>query len=78
MRPAILAFRLEEFSGGRSPPRARPLCRVLCEIYALREGTLPPELDDEIEDLLMPGYRERLLAACLASVPHDGSERGRG
>lgn len=43
--------------------------RVLCEIYALPEGTLPPELDDSVEELLMPGYRERLLAAFLASVP---------
>jgi hypothetical protein len=45
--------------------------RLLFAIYALPEGTLPPELDDAIEDLLMPGYRERLMAAYLASLP-DG------
>lgn len=38
-------------------------------IYALPEGTLPPELDDAIEDLLMPGYRQRVMAAYLASLP---------
>ena len=46
--------------------------RVLCEIHALPEGTLPPELDDAVEDLLMPGYRERLLAAYLATLPAEG------
>ena len=46
--------------------------RVLREIYALPEGTLPPELDDEVEDLLMPGYRERLVTAFLARLPPEG------
>jgi len=26
--------------------------RVPCEIYAISAGMLPPELDDEVEDLL--------------------------
>jgi hypothetical protein len=64
----------------RSPPRMRVMDRnllrtlarwrrILFEIYALPEGTLPPELEDAVEDLLMPGYRERLMAAYLASLP---------
>ncbi len=47
--------------------------RLLLEVHALPEGTLPPELDAAIEDLLMPGYRERVLAGYLASLPDDGS-----
>jgi hypothetical protein len=45
--------------------------RVLFDVYALPEGTLPPEMDEAIEDLLMPGYRERLLRRYLASLPTD-------
>jgi hypothetical protein len=47
--------------------------RLLLEAYALPAGTLPSELDDAIEDLLMPGFRERILAAYLADMPHDGT-----
>ncbi len=46
--------------------------RLLLEVHVLPPGTLPPELDDAIEDLLMPGYRERLMAAYLASLPTEG------
>jgi hypothetical protein len=58
------------------PDMDRPLLRqlarcrrLLLSIYSLPEGTLSPGLDDAIEDLLMPGYRERLMAAHLASLP---------
>ncbi len=43
--------------------------RLLLELHALPPGTLPDEVDDAIEDLLMPGYRERLMVAYLASLP---------
>ena len=64
----------------RSPTIDRPLLRTLArcrrlflEVHALPAGTLPPELDDAIEDLLMPGFRERVLTAYLASMPDDGT-----
>jgi hypothetical protein len=43
--------------------------RLLLELHALPPGTLPEEIEDEIEDLLMPGYREKVMAAYLASLP---------
>ncbi len=52
-----------------TPPPRPPSPTLLFAIYALPEGTLPPELDDAIEDLLMPGYRETVMAAYLASLP---------
>jgi hypothetical protein len=56
----------------RTPDRCR---RVLYEICALPEGTLPLELDDAVEDLPpMPGYRERLLAAFLGLPPTPQGE----
>jgi hypothetical protein len=42
--------------------------RLLLELHALPPGTLPDEIDDAVEDLLMPGYRERLTVAYLASL----------
>jgi hypothetical protein len=48
------------------------LRRVLCERHALLPGTLPPAIDEAVEELLMPGYRERRLAHYLASVPPEG------
>jgi hypothetical protein len=47
--------------------------RLLLEVHALPAGTVPPELDDAIEDLLMPGFRERVFAAYLAKMPDDGT-----
>ena len=46
--------------------------RLLLEVYALPEGTLPPELNDAIEELLMPGFRERVLAAYLEGLTPGG------
>ncbi len=43
--------------------------RLLLETHTLPPGTLPEEIEDEIEDLLMPGYREKVMAAYLASLP---------
>jgi hypothetical protein len=34
----------------------------------LPPGSLPPEVEDLIEDLIAPGYRERLLEAYLESL----------
>jgi hypothetical protein len=42
--------------------------RVLSEIYPLPEGTLPPEWHDEVEDPLLPGYGERMMANCSATI----------
>ena len=46
--------------------------RALLELHALPPGSLPDELEDLIEDLIAPGFRERLAAAFLASTPHSG------
>ena len=32
-------------------------------------GTLAERLEDEVEDKLAPGFRNRMLAAYLASLP---------
>jgi hypothetical protein len=42
-------------------------CRVLLDLHALPPGTLPDEID-AMEDLMMPGYRERLMVAYVAKV----------
>jgi hypothetical protein len=42
--------------------------RLLFAVYALPGGTLPPDLDDAIADLLMPGYRARVTAAYLVTL----------
>jgi hypothetical protein len=42
-------------------------------VYAFPAGTLPSELDGSLEDLLMPDFRQRILAAYLADMPNDGS-----
>jgi hypothetical protein len=49
----------------------RPLARLrraLYELHALPPGSLPDELEDAIEDLVTPGFRERVLASYLASL----------
>jgi hypothetical protein len=51
--------------------------RLLLELHALPPGTLPEEIDDEIEDLLMPGYRERLMVAYLASLSNPSKNATR-
>ena len=79
-QPSAAWLGLREYSGRAAGPAssssstlpqgaAEASRRVLCAIYSLPEGTLPPELDDAIEDLLMPGYRERVMSAYLASLP---------
>jgi len=45
------------------------LRRLLLEVHALPPGTLPPELEDAIEDVVAPGFRERVLARLLACLP---------
>jgi hypothetical protein len=47
--------------------------RLLFEVHALPAGTLPPDLEHAIEDLLMPGWRERLLTMYLANLRDDGT-----
>ena len=46
--------------------------RALYELHALPPGSLPDELKDAIEDVVAPGFRERVLAAYLASLPATG------
>jgi hypothetical protein len=46
--------------------------RVLLEIHGLPPGTLPPHLDEAVEDLVAPGFRDRLAAVLLASLPPAG------
>ncbi len=62
------------------PAMERPLLRTLArcrrlllEVHALPAGTLPPELDHAIEDLLMPGFRDRVFTVYLANMPDDGT-----
>jgi hypothetical protein len=35
---------------------------------------MPDELEDLIEELIAPGFRERMLASYLASPPSSGLE----
>ena len=57
----------------RETLRAVARCRrALLELHALPPGSLPDELEDLIEDLVAPGFRERLLASYLASLPPSG------
>ena len=57
----------------RETLRAHAHCRrLLLDLLALPPGTLPPEVDDAIEDLIAPGFRERVLASYLASLPVSG------
>ncbi len=52
----------------RETLRAVARCRrALLELHALPPGSLPDELEDLIEDLIAPGFREWLLALYLAS-----------
>ena len=37
-------------------------------MHALPPGSLPDELEDLIEELIAPGFRERMLASYLASL----------
>jgi hypothetical protein len=39
---------------------------------AIDAKALPAELEDLIEDLIAPGFRERLLASYLAHLPLPG------
>jgi hypothetical protein len=53
----------------REKLRALVRCRrLLCELHALPPGTLPPEVEDAIEDAIAPGLRERVLASYLAGL----------
>lgn len=45
--------------------------RALLELHALPPGSLPDELEDLIEDLIAPGFRERLQAAFLETCRHQ-------
>jgi len=45
-------------SGARQGLRSRP---GVLELHALPPRSLPDGLEDLIEDLIAPGYRERLL-----------------
>jgi len=57
----------------RETLRALARCRrALLELHALPPGSLPEELEDLIEDLVAPGFRERLVTTFLASTPHSG------
>ena len=38
-------------------------------MHALPPGSLPDELEDLIEELIAPGFREGLLGLYLASLP---------
>ena len=56
----------------RAPARCR---RALLELHALPPGSLPEELEDLVEELVAPGYRERLLRAFLtnrSALPQGG------
>jgi hypothetical protein len=50
----------------------RTLARRRRVLYALPEGTLPPEPDNAVAELLMPGCHEQLIAAYLATLPAEG------
>ena len=69
-RPQALRSR---YYGSAPSSHCRPLPAILLEVYALPAGTLPPELDHAIEDLLMPGFRERVFTAYLANMPDEGT-----
>ena len=57
----------------RETLRALARCRrALLELHALPPGILPDELEDLIEDLVAPGFRERLLSEPLENVPSVG------
>ena len=57
----------------RDTLRAVVRCRrALLELHALPPGSLPDELEDLIEDLIAPGFRERLLASYLVNLPLPG------
>ena len=57
----------------RDTLRALARCRrALLALHALPPGSLPDELEDLVEDLIAPGFRERLLALYLASLPPSG------
>ncbi len=43
--------------------------RALLDLHALPPGSLPDELEDLIEDLVAPGFRERLLREFVAGLP---------
>ena len=43
--------------------------RLALELHALPPGTLPPDLEDAIADVVAPGFREWVLASYLASLP---------
>jgi hypothetical protein len=59
----------------RETLRALARCRrlLLCELHALPPGTLPPELEDAIEDVIAPGFRERVLARYVEGLPPAGA-----
>ena len=62
----------------RDTLRALAKCRrALLELYALPPGSLPDELEDLIEELVAPGFRERVSAAFLASMPTGKPNQGR-
>ena len=46
--------------------------RALHELHALPPGSLPDEVEDAIEDVIAPGFRERVLASYLADLPPAG------
>jgi hypothetical protein len=41
-------------------------------LHALPPGSLPDDLENLVEDLVAPGFRERLLALYMASLPDTG------
>jgi hypothetical protein len=67
--PPSLALRCPLMDGMTALRTLVRCCQLLLELQALPPGTLPDDIDDAIEDLLAPGYRERLTAAYLASLP---------
>ena len=54
----------------RETLRAVARCsRALLELHALPPGSLPDDLENLIEDLVAPGFRERLLREFVAGLP---------
>ena len=54
----------------RDTLRALARCRrALLELHALPPGSLPDDLENLIEDLVAPGFRERLLREFVAGLP---------